>query len=165
MPLINLGMGHRDAIASLEAGLFARPFTVASLASLFAGKAFAGYALTDNDSDDNVENLGGNLSGDHGGNIISYILLSQVLDEAEILSLGTAPDHQGKGHARRLLTETCETLIHTGICKMYLDVAASNVAARALYSGCGFEESGRRAGYYGTAPHRQDAIIMSKALI
>ena len=157
MPLINLGMGHRDAIASLEAGLFARPFKVASLASLFAGKAFAGYALTDNDSDDNVENL--------GGNIISYILLSQVLDEAEILSLGTAPDHQGKGHARRLLTETCETLIHTGICKMYLDVAASNVAARALYSGCGFEESGRRAGYYGTAPHRQDAIIMSKALI
>ena len=165
MPLINLGMGHRDAIASLEAGLFARPFTVASLASLFAGKAFAGYALTDNDSDDNVENLGGNHSGDHGGNIISYILLSQVLDEAEILSLGTAPDHQGKGHACRLLTETCETLIHTGICKMYLDVAASNVAARALYSGCGFDESGRRAGYYGTAPHRQDAIIMSKALI
>ena len=165
MPLINLGMGHRDAIASLEAGLFARPFTVASLASLFAGKAFAGYALTDNDSDDNVENLGGNHSGDHGGNIISYILLSQVLDEAEILSLGTAPDHQGKGHARRLLTETCETLIHTGICKMYLDVAASNVAARALYLGCGFDESGRRAGYYGTEPHRQDAIIMSKALI
>ena len=161
MPLINLGMGHRDAIASLEAGLFARPFTVASLASLFAGKAFAGYALTDNDSDDNVENLG----GDHGGNIISYILLSQVLDEAEILSLGTAPDHQGKGHARRLLTETCEILLHAGICKMYLDVAASNVAARALYSGCGFDESGRRAGYYGTAPHRQDAIIMSKALI
>ena len=165
MPLITLGMGHRDAIASLEAELFARPFTVASLASLFAGKAFAGYALTDNDSDDNVENLGGNLSGDHGWNIISYILLSQVLDEAEILSLGTAPDHQCKCHARRLLTETCETLIHTGICKMYLDVAASNVAARALYSGCGFEESGRRAGYYGTAPHRQDAIIMSKALI
>ncbi len=169
MPLINLGMGHRDAIASLEAGLFARPFTVASLASLFAGKAFAGYALTDNDSDDNVENLGGNHGGDHGGdhggNIISYILLSQVLDEAEILSLGTAPDHQGKGHARRLLTETCEILLHAGICKMYLDVAASNVAARALYSGCGFDESGRRAGYYGTAPHRQDAIIMSKALI
>jgi ribosomal-protein-alanine N-acetyltransferase len=88
-----------------------------------------------------------------------------VLDEAEILSLGTAPDHQGKGHARRLLTETCEILLHAGICKMYLDVAASNVAARALYSGCGFDESGRRAGYYGTAPHRQDAIIMSKALI
>ena len=148
MPLINLGMGHRDIIAVLEAALFGRPFTGASLTSLFAGKAFAGYVLTD----------------DNSGDILSYILLNQVLDEAEILSLGTARDHQGKGHARRLLTETCEILMHSGICKMYLDVAASNMAARALYGGCGFEESGRRNRYYGTEPDRQDAIIMSKLL-
>ena len=152
MPLIHLGIEHKEAIASLEAALFERPFTPASLASLFAGKAFAGFALID-DSDE-----------PHNADMLSYILLRQVCDEAEILSLGTARAHQGKGHARQLLTVTCEMLLQTGICRIHLDVAALNEAALALYSGCGFEESGRRAGYYGTAPHRQDAIIMSKPL-
>lgn len=150
MPLISLDMEHIDSIVCLETALFTRPFTAVSLASLFAGKAFAGYALRDDK--------------DHRGDILSYILLHRVLDEAEILSLGTAHTHQGKGYAHRLLNETCQLLLEGGIHRLHLDVAAPNVAALALYKGCGFLESGRRPGYYGTAPHRQDAIIMSKTL-
>lgn len=147
MPLIALATAHKAAIADLEASLFERPFTADALARLFASTAFTGYALAD-----------------EAGDILSYILMNQVLDEAEILSLGTARGQQAKGHACQLLNATCALLLERGVCRIYLDVAASNMPARALYAGCGFVESGRRPGYYGEAPHRQDAIIMSKAL-
>jgi ribosomal-protein-alanine N-acetyltransferase len=156
MVVIPLETIHLDAVAKLEAALFESPFSTMSLASLFAGKAFAGYALID-------EKVEAGMADN--GHILSYILLSQVLDEAEILSLGTRHAYQGKGYGRQLLTASCAALAQAGIDHLYLDVAESNVAARALYGGCGFVETGRRAAYYGVAPHRQDAIIMSKTLM
>ena len=48
---------------------------------------------------------------------------------------------------------------------MFLEVAISNTAARALYTGLGFTEAGRRKGYYarfGTAP--EDALILRSNL-
>ena len=147
MPLVALEKGHIKAIADLEATLFERPFTADALTSLFARTAFAGYALRDD-----------------AENILSYIMLSQVVDEAEILSLGAARDQQGKGHARELLRATCRLLMQAGIGRLYLDVAESNVAAHALYGGCGFAATGRRPHYYGVAPNREDAIIMTKIL-
>jgi ribosomal-protein-alanine N-acetyltransferase len=147
MSLITLAPAHEAAIADLDASLFERPFTADALASLFASPAFTGYALVD-----------------EAGDIMSFILMNQVLDEAEILSLGTARAQQAKGHACQLLNDTCAVLLERGVCRIYLDVAEANRPARALYARCGFVESGRRLGYYGTAPHRQDAIIMSKAL-
>ena len=155
MVVIPLETIHIDAVAKLEAALFESPFSAMSLASLFAGKAFAGYALID-------EKVEAGMADN--GHILSYILLSQVLDEAEILSLGTRHAYQGKGYGRQLLTASCAALAQAGIGHLYLDVAESNVAARALYGGCGFVETGRRAAYYGVAPHRHDAIIMSKTL-
>ena len=156
MVVIPLETAHIDAIADLEAALFERPFSSMSLASLFAGKAFAGYALIDDKAEAGTPD---------SGHILSYILLSQVLDEAEILSLGTRQAYQGNGYGRQLLSASCAALAQAGIGHLYLDVAESNVAARALYGGCGFVEKGRRAAYYGVAPHRQDAIIMSKTLM
>ncbi len=147
MSLIALAKAHEAAIAYLEASLFERPFTADALTSLFASPAFTGYALVD-----------------EAGDIMSYILMNQVLDEAEILSLGTARAQQAKGHASQLLNTTCALLMEAGVCRIYLDVAEPNLPARALYAGCGFSESGRRPRYYGAAPQRQDAIIMSKAL-
>jgi ribosomal-protein-alanine N-acetyltransferase len=155
MVVIPLETIHIDAVAKLEAALFERPFSAMSLASLFAGKAFAGFALID----DKVE-----AGTADSGFILSYILLSQVLNEAEILSFGTRHAYQGKGYGRQLLTASCAALAQAGIGHLYLDVAETNMAARALYGGCGFVETGRRAAYYGVAPHRHDAIIMSKTL-
>jgi ribosomal-protein-alanine N-acetyltransferase len=156
MVVIPLETIHLDAVAKLEAALFESPFSTMSLASLFAGKAFAGYALID-------EKVEAGMADN--GHILSYILLSQVLDEAEILSLGTRHAYQGKGYGRQLLTASCAALAQAGIGHLYLDVAETNVAARALYGGCGFVETGRRTAYYGVAPHRHDAIIMSKTLM
>lgn len=155
MVVIPLEIAHIDAISDLEAALFERPFSAMSLASLFAGKAFAGYALIDDKAE---------VGTPDSGHILSYILLSQVLDEAEILSLGTRQAYQGKGYGHQLLFASCAALAQAGIGHLYLDVAESNVSARALYGGCGFVETGRREAYYGVAPHRQDAIIMSKTL-
>jgi ribosomal-protein-alanine N-acetyltransferase len=48
---------------------------------------------------------------------------------------------------------------------MFLEVAISNVAARALYDRLGFTEAGRRKGYYarpGSPP--EDALILRSNL-
>lgn len=147
MKLIRLGMMQKDAVAVLEKTLFDRPFTADLLARIFASTAFVGYARIN-------ENAA----------IISYILLNRVLDEAEILSLGTARNAQASGYATALLSATCTALMQNGVRRLFLDVAKTNAAARGLYRHCGFQQIGCRNGYYGIAPHQHDAIIMSKTL-
>jgi ribosomal-protein-alanine N-acetyltransferase len=61
-------------------------------------------------------------------------------------------------HLAKELRKTKET-------QLFIEVAADNTAARALYERAGFAVTGRRKAYYekpGGA--RQDAIVMMKAL-
>jgi ribosomal-protein-alanine N-acetyltransferase len=55
------------------------------------------------------------------------------------------------------------TAAKQGVTRVFLDVAADNVAALALYESLGFAEVGRRKSYYarGLDP-RMDAIMMAR---
>jgi len=48
---------------------------------------------------------------------------------------------------------------------IFLEVRPSNVAARTLYDSLGFNEIGRRKGYYPGVTSREDALVMAKELI
>ncbi len=97
------------------------------------------------------------LIGDPQG----FILARAVAGEAEILTLAVAPAARRQGHARRLLAEFFTTAQQHKADTVFLEVAADNSAARALYTGCGFHQTGLRRGYYsGAAGQRVDAIIM-----
>jgi ribosomal-protein-alanine N-acetyltransferase len=91
-------------------------------------------------------------------------------DEAELLLLGTLPDSRRGGYGRALLTQVFQSLAKAGAKRIYLEVAAPNVVARAFYSGAGFAEVGKRPRYYRIAqknkpePYIADAIILSCAL-
>jgi len=89
------------------------------------------------------------------------ILVRAVADEAEILTLAVVPDHRRRGIAVQLLDDACRMLRSGGTHRFFLEVAADNIAARALYERRGFAATGRRAAYYdrGAAP-RVDAVIM-----
>jgi len=95
-----------------------------------------------------------------------FILIRAVADEAEILTLAVAPAHRRQGIAADLLNEACRMLRAGGTHRLFLEVAADNAAARALYISYGFAVTGRRARYYdrGDAP-KADAIIMSLDLV
>ena len=87
--------------------------------------------------------------------------LVEAAMEAELLRVAVAPSKRGQGLARALLGG-CETeLAAAGIRELHLEVRVSNTAARALYAGAGWRESGWRKGYYRDG---EDAVLYAKRL-
>ena len=115
-----------DGLAALHAAAFADPWDAAALRDLMSQTG--GFAL-------GCEGEG-------------FILCRVVADEAEILTLATAPAARGQGLGRRLVEAAAELAARQGATRLFLEVAEDNVAARALYDRSGFVEVGRRRGYY-----------------
>ena len=94
-----------------------------------------------------------------------FVLGRVVLDEAEILTLATDPDHRRQGHAARALAAFEAAARSRGAARVLLDVAADNDAAHRLYLGADYKACGRRRGYYARAGGlAADAIVMDKPL-
>ena len=87
-----------------------------------------------------------------------------TLDEGELLTLAVAPVHQRAGAGRRLLARFEDMAENHGATRVFLEVAATNLAAKALYVGAVWQVDGLRRGYYRAKPHPIDAALMSKAL-
>jgi Fur family transcriptional regulator, ferric uptake regulator len=88
-----------------------------------------------------------------------FILGRVTADEAEVLALGVARERQRLGIGRRLVEKLCRAAARRGARRLYLEVAEGNAAAHALYARLGFEETGRRRGYYvRTDAPAEDAI-------
>jgi ribosomal-protein-alanine N-acetyltransferase len=98
------------------------------------------------------------------GEPAAFIFTRRAADEAEIITLATRPGSQRRGLARQLLAQTLSELERQGVRHVFLEVAASNVAGLGLYRVMGFQEAGRRKGYYKQGNGSEDAIIMRKEL-
>lgn len=94
-----------------------------------------------------------------------FAVTRQIGDEAELLTICVAPAHRRTGAGRHLLADTLEGLRRNGATNLFLEVAADNTAARALYASEGFTEAGRRKGYYRRPDGaRTDALVLRRAL-
>jgi [ribosomal protein S18]-alanine N-acetyltransferase len=100
-----------------------------------------------------------------GREIVGFVIAQIAADEAEILTIGVAADSQRQGIGRKLVEGTVRAAARAEARRLYLDVATSNTAGRALYAACGFSESGRRKAYY-TLPGgaREDALLLARDL-
>ncbi|MGV6802185.1 MAG: ribosomal protein S18-alanine N-acetyltransferase [bacterium] len=87
-----------------------------------------------------------------------FAVISRVERDAEILTLGILPTFQGQGLGRALLSYLLTEMKRENIKQIFLEVAANNAAAQALYQGGGFLPVGHRPNYYKTG---QDALIFS----
>ena len=90
-----------------------------------------------------------------------FILTRVAGDEAEILTIAVAPTARRKGEASTLLAEAMRDAEAQGARSMFLEVAAGNDAANALYRRFGFRTVGTRKAYY--APN-EDALILRAEL-
>ena len=93
-----------------------------------------------------------------GGEVLGYVVAWFVADEGQIANLAVNPDAWGGGVGRMLLDAA---LAEAGLRKaenVYLEVRDSNERARRLYKSRGFEEVGRRKGYYRRPV--EDAIVL-----
>jgi ribosomal-protein-alanine N-acetyltransferase len=93
-----------------------------------------------------------------------FALARILAGETELLTLAVSPDMRRRGRASALLAQwitAAAPLADTA----FLEVAADNTAARALYARHAFAACGRRKGYYarpgGTAV---DALMMTRPL-
>ncbi|PKP75663.1 MAG: ribosomal-protein-alanine acetyltransferase [Alphaproteobacteria bacterium HGW-Alphaproteobacteria-6] len=93
-------------------------------------------------------------------------LIGRVLaGEAELLTLAVRPEARRHGIGRRLVAEFLRIAAGRGAETAFLEVAADNAAAIALYRAAGFAGAGRRRGYYGGAAAAPvDALVLSQPL-
>lgn len=84
-----------------------------------------------------------------------------AVKEAELLRIAVDPARRGQGLARTLLRACEAELAVLGIRDLHLEVRVSNAAARSLYAGAGWRESGLRKGYYRDG---EDAVLYAKRL-
>lgn len=97
------------------------------------------------------------------GTLIGYFLAMPGVAELHLLNLTVAPEHQGRGHARALLSRVVALASARGDDAVWLEVRAGNARARDLYLRNGFAEVGLRRGYYpAAASRREDAVLMRR---
>ena len=100
-----------------------------------------------------------NLIAEDGG----FAIIRTLAGETELLTLAVAPEYQRQGIASRLVARW---LAEAEADTAFLDVAADNFGAIALYTSLNFQQSGQRKGYYArTGGPTVDAILMTRALI
>jgi ribosomal-protein-alanine N-acetyltransferase len=93
-----------------------------------------------------------------------FIVVRVAADEAEILTLGVLPERRRHGLARELVRRSWRQAFDRGARTLFLEVSANNAPARTLYRHLGFEEVGRRTGYYGTCDSVADALVLRRVL-
>jgi len=90
-----------------------------------------------------------------------FVLARVAADEAEIVTLGVAPSRTRQGVGRSLLAAAAAEAAKRGATRLFLEVAATNRAARRLYAAAGFREAGRRRRYYTDGA---DAVVLARPL-
>jgi [ribosomal protein S18]-alanine N-acetyltransferase len=100
-----------------------------------------------------------------GSRLAGFIMSRLAAGEAEILSVAVSSAQRGRGLARQLLDLHMRRLAGLGARVVFLEVDEGNTAARRLYRRAGFQEAGRREGYYpGAAGNRSSALVLRRDL-
>ena len=97
------------------------------------------------------------------GQLVAFAMAQTIAGESDILTVATAPEQRRKGLGATLIRALINRLGERGVSRITLDVAEDNAPARALYSGFGFTEDGRRPRYYTAGRDVPvDAVLMSR---
>lgn len=99
------------------------------------------------------------------GDARCFALVRVIVDEAELLTIATHPDHRRQGLARSVMVDWQNMATQRAAEIAFLDVAADNAPARNLYKNCGFAICGNRPNYYARqSGPAVDAILMRRVL-
>ena len=123
-----------EAIGELFEAAFDEPYGAAAVADLL--KPPSAWALV------------AETRGPDGILPVGFLIASTAADEGEILSLGVSPGYRREGVGAALINFMVHYAGPKGAEKFFLEVAADNTAAIALYGAAGFKRVGLRRNYY-----------------
>ncbi len=137
-----------DALAAVHERAFDASWSAPDIARLM--QIMGGFAL---------------IARDEAGGITGFILARAIAREAEILTLAIAPWARRQGIARALVEAVAVEAAGREAETLFLEVAADNPAALALYERTGFQQVGQRRHYYmRTNAPSMDALVLRRAL-
>lgn len=135
-------MADAADLAALHAAAFAHGWAAEEFERLLSGQPARGHVAT---------------AGARGA-LLGFVLSHVVAPEAEILSIAVAEAARGRGLGRELLAHHLSRLAAEGVSTSFLEVEEGNAAALKLYARIGYQQVGRRKGYYGGA----DALLLRR---
>ncbi len=138
-----------EEIAALHARLFNPPWDEQSISELIEHPAAAALIAQARDPTE----------------MAGFVIGQLAADEAEILSIGVAPEWQRKGIARTMVEGLVRAAKRAEVNRLFLEVAEDNEAALGLYKALDFSAVGRRKGYYARPGGTHvDAVILALSL-
>lgn len=100
------------------------------------------------------------LARNGGRRVVGYCSFWRIADELHVNNLAVRPEHRRTGVARAILRRVIDDNARTGARRAFLEVRASNDAARRLYETVGFTVAHVRRNYY-THP-MEDALVLQR---
>jgi ribosomal-protein-alanine N-acetyltransferase len=94
------------------------------------------------------------------GKIAAVAVITQVLDEAQLLTIAVAKHDQGQGLGTALLADLMSVLKAQSAKQCMLEVMEVNDAAIRVYQSLGFKPVAKRKAYYKTEQGIFDALVM-----
>ena len=134
-----------DAVMAIEEVIYTHPWTRGNFVDSLAAQSHC-YVL------------------EWHGVMAGYAVLMTGAGEAHLLNLSIAGAWQRRGLGRELLGHVIGLARDLKVQKIFLEVRASNAAARALYGSSRFCEIGVRRAYYPAHVGREDAIVLERVL-
>lgn len=134
-----------ELLAGLHAAAFPKPWSAAEIAKLLDNSA--AFAILSRDPEPS-----------------GFVMAWAAAGDSELLTLAVVPEVRRKGIGGSLVNAASAAAMVRGAASMHLEVAETNVAARALYAKLGYVEAGRRSAYYAGEGGSVDALVLKRDL-
>ena len=100
-----------------------------------------------------------------GETLLGYFVAMLGVDEAHLLNITVAPQHQRQGWAHVMLDALAICAKGQGAQCLWLEVRVGNLRALQVYEAQGFRKVGERKNYYPAVDgQREGAVVMSRPL-
>lgn len=142
MEFVLMDRCHVDAVAQLEKQCFSDPWSANAISSELDNPLSLWVVAMDEDT------------------LVGYVGSQSVMGWADMMNLAVAPAYRRNGIGEKLVLQLVQHLQANQVTCLTLEVRASNESAIRLYAKLGFEEVGRRPGYYHKP--KEDALILRK---
>lgn len=129
-----------DEVLKIATASFSQPWTKAMFENEILKNPFSEQFLV-------------KVEGENAG----YLCMWSLFDEAHILDFAIDPQFRRKGLGEKVILNVIERIKENKIKKIFLEVRASNEAAKSLYKKVGFLNLAERKGYYSNPT--EDALI------